>query len=124
MEFVSATLEAFGVFAHRPDIFWKDAVLHGRGTDDCREPSQVGRAPMGPAHVPESVSAQAGFETTRRVLPSADGICTGAGESPNGGIFPLRDLPRGEVPRAGQASEVRGVPTVSFDAIARFLGNQ
>ena len=36
---------------------WQDDVLRRGGTEDCREPPEVGRAPCGPAPVTESVSA-------------------------------------------------------------------
>ena len=77
------------VFAHRTDIFLKDDLLNGRGTDHFREPSQVGRAPIGPAHVPDIVSEQEGFETELGVFQIADGVFTRAGEVTNGFIFHL-----------------------------------
>jgi hypothetical protein len=44
------TLEAFVVCAHGSDLFLENDVLSRCGTDDFREPSEVGRAPMSPAH--------------------------------------------------------------------------
>jgi hypothetical protein len=38
-------LEAFGMLADRPDVFWEDNLLRGCGTDHFGEPSQVGWAP-------------------------------------------------------------------------------
>ena len=70
VEFLFETLEAFGVFTDGADIFLKDDLLRGRGTDHLREPSQVGRAPIGPARVADIVSEQKGFETELGVFES------------------------------------------------------
>jgi hypothetical protein len=123
MEVMLETLVAFVGCAHGTDIFLPDDWLNGRGPDHFREPSEVGRAPMSPAHGPASVSKQAGCETERGVFESAEGIFTGAGEVPHGFLFHLGDIHRDEVPRAGQASPWHRVPAVGFDALARFLGN-
>ena len=40
-------LEACGMFLYCSDVFLKNNLLRGRGTDDFREPPQVGRAPIG-----------------------------------------------------------------------------
>src|SRR5262249_40612994 len=56
------------------DIFLEDALLSGRWTTDCREPSEVGRAPIGPASGADGLSEPEGFETELGVLESADGI--------------------------------------------------
>jgi hypothetical protein len=42
-------LEAFGRLLNRSDVFVKNDLWRGRGTDNFREPPQVGRAPIGPA---------------------------------------------------------------------------
>jgi hypothetical protein len=124
VECVLQTWEAFAVFIDGADVFWKDAGLRRWGTNALREPPQVGRAPIGPAGVTAIVSEQKGFEATLGVLAIAEGICTGPREIPNGGIFPLRDLHDGEVPRARQAGEGHGISAVGFDAIAGFWGEQ
>ena len=94
VEFLFETLEAFGVFVHRSDIFLKDDLLRRGGTDHLREPSQVGRAPIGPAHVTDILSEQKGFETELGVFEIADGIFTCPGEIANGFIFDLGDIDR------------------------------
>ena len=92
------TLAACVMCAHSADICLKDEVWNGRGTDHCRAPSQGGRAPMGPAHVPDIVSEQAGCETTRGVLQIAEGICTGAGRSRMAASATVGDIDGGERP--------------------------
>ena len=49
LEFLFETLQSFGSAPERPDIFLKDDLLRRGGTDDFREPPEVGRAPIGPA---------------------------------------------------------------------------
>jgi len=112
------------MFAHGADIFVKDHLLSGRGTAHLREPPQVGRPPIGPAHVTDSVSEQEGCETELGILAIADGVCTRAGEIANGFICHLRDLDRGEIPRAGQSGQLHGVPAVGCHPIPRFLGEE
>jgi hypothetical protein len=112
------------VFMDGAAVCWKDDVWHRGGTDDLREPPQVGWAPMGPSGVTEIVSEQKGGEAPLGGLASADGLCTGPRAITNGVIFPLRDLPDGEVPRARQAGQLPGISAVGFDAIAGFLGDQ
>jgi hypothetical protein len=69
-------------------------VWRGRGTAPCRAPPQVGRAPMGPAGVAESVSAPQGLETAWGVLEIPAGIVTSPGEGAHGFRVPLRALDR------------------------------
>jgi hypothetical protein len=57
------TLEAFGVLVDGSDVFWEDDLRRWYGTDDLREPAQVGRAPGGPACLADIVSQKKGFET-------------------------------------------------------------
>jgi hypothetical protein len=121
---VLQTLEAFAVFAHGSDIGLKNAVLRWCGTPHLREPSQVGRAPRGPAHLTAIVSEHKGVEAPLGVLQIADGVFTRAGESTHGVIVDLGARDRGEGPRAGQASQWYGVSAVGFDAIARCVGHQ
>ena len=122
LEFLFETLEAFGVFVHRTDIFLKDDLLRRCGTDHFREPPEVGRAPIGPARVADIVSEQEGFETELGVFEIAEGIFTCPGEIANGFIFHLGDIDRGEITRARQAGQLHGVPAVGFDAVTGFLG--
>jgi hypothetical protein len=121
---VLETLEACAVFAHGSDLFWKDDVWSGRGTDHRREPPQGGRAPIGPSCGTASVSEHEGLETPRRVLQIAEGVCTCAGERAHGCLFDLGDIHGREVPRARQSGQLHGVPTVGVDAITGFFGDQ
>ena len=114
VQFLLQTLEAVAVFADGSDIFLQDDVLRGRGTDDCREPSQVGRAPMGPARVPAIGSEQKGFETELGVFAIAEGVFTGTGEIAHGFIFDLGDRDHGEVPGTGQPGQLYGISYGQF----------
>jgi hypothetical protein len=46
VELLVEPLEACGVFGHRTDIFLEHDVLCGGRTDDLREPSKLGGAPI------------------------------------------------------------------------------
>lgn len=46
LELLVEPLEAFGMLLNRTDVFLKDDLLSRGGTDDLREPPQVGRAPI------------------------------------------------------------------------------
>ena len=74
LQFLFETLEAFGVFVHRSDIFLKDDLLSRGWTAYLGEPPEMGRAPVGPARVADIVSEQEGFETEFGVLEIAEGI--------------------------------------------------
>jgi hypothetical protein len=80
MQFLFKALEMFAMFAHGTDIFLKNDLVSRRGTDDLREPPQVGRTPIGAAGVTDIVSEQEGFETKFGIFAIADGIFTRAGE--------------------------------------------
>jgi hypothetical protein len=118
------TLESFGMLLNGTDIFLQDDVLSRCGADDFRQPPEGGRAPMGPAHVTDSLSQQKGFETERGVFEIAAGICTRPGESPDGFIFHRGDRDHGESPRAGEPGQWQGVSAVGCDPIAWFGGDQ
>ena len=90
-------LETFAVVTHGSYVFLEDDLLSGRGTDDFREPPQVGRAPICPACVADVVSKQEGFETQLGVFAIADGIFTCPGKITNGFIFYVGDIDRGEI---------------------------
>ena len=92
------TLESFALCVHGADLFVQDDVLSRCGTDYRREPPQVGRAPIGPAHVTESVSKHEGVETERGVLESAEGSLTCSGEIAQGFLCTLGDRDRGAIP--------------------------
>jgi hypothetical protein len=91
------------VCTHGADLFLQDDWLCRSGTDNVREPSEGGGAPMGPAHVPAIVAEQKGLEPERGVFESAEGSFPRTGEITHGCICDLGDLDGGEVPRAGQA---------------------
>ena len=124
LQFLFETLESFGLLMNRTDIFLKDDLLRRCGTDHLREPAEMGRAPIGPAHLPDILSQQKGFETELGVFEIAEGIFTRPGEIANGFILDLGDLDRGEITRARQAGQLHGVPAVGFDPVARLLGDQ
>ena len=50
------------MFSNGADVFLKDDLLRWGGTNDLREPPQVGQAPIGPSCVTDIVSEQKGFE--------------------------------------------------------------
>jgi hypothetical protein len=122
--FLFETLEAVVLFADGSDIVLKDDLLRRGGTDDCRTPSQVGWAPIGPTGVAAIVSEQEGFETEVGIFESTDGLLTCTGESAHGFIFSFGDIDHGEVPGMSQMGELYGIPTISLDAIAGFCGDQ
>ena len=98
----------FGVFVNRTDLCLQDDGLRWDRADHLREPPQVGRAPIGPAHVTDIVSAHEGFETARGVFASADGICTCPSQIAHGFIVDCGDRDGGEITRARQASQLPG----------------
>jgi hypothetical protein len=99
------TLEACGVFVDGSDIFLKDDVLRWCGADHCREPPEMGRAPMGLAGVADIVSESERFEATRGVLKIPEGIFTCPSEVSYGFIFHFGDIDHGRSPeRASLAS--------------------
>ncbi len=124
MQCLFETPQAFRVFGDRTDICLKDNLLRGGGTDDLREPAEVGRAPGGPARVADIMPEQEGFEPELGRLEVPQGIFTGAGEVANGFILHPRDIDRGEIPRPHQPSQLDRVPTVGFHTVARLLGNE
>lgn len=117
-------LEAFAVFAHGADVCLQDDVLSWCGTAHCGEPSAVGRAPVRPAHVPDVVPEQAGFETQLGVLKVADGLFTCPGESPPRRLCDLGDLHGGEIAGAGQTGQLPRIAALSCDPVARGLSRR
>jgi len=96
-EFLLKTLEAFGGVVHRPDVCLQDDVLCRCGADDFREPAQVGRAPVCPAHVPDILSEQERLEPKRGGFAIAHGIFTCPGEVTDGLILHCGDRDPGKV---------------------------
>jgi hypothetical protein len=97
LEFLLKALESFGVFIDGTDIFLKDDLLSRCGADDFREPAQVGRVPIGPAHVTDILPEQKGFETELGGFEIANGIFTSPGEIADGFIFDFGDIDHGEI---------------------------
>jgi hypothetical protein len=91
------TPEACGRLMNCPDICLKDAWRRRGGTAHLSEPSEVGRAPMGPAHLTAILSQQTGLKTELVVLESAEGIFTRPGEIAHGCILDRGDRDRGEI---------------------------
>ena len=118
------TLAACGLLMHRPDLCFKDEWRRRWGTAHRREPSVVGRAPMGPAHLTDSLSQQNSFQTARGVCESAEGLFTRPGEIAHGCSFDGGDIDGGASTGAGHAGEWHRLPAVGVDAVAGLLGSQ
>lgn len=89
-----------------------------------RMPSEMRRVPGGPACVADIVSEQEGFETKRGGLEIADGIFARPGEIPNGFVFLLGNMNRGEISGAHRAGQLHRVTPVDFEAVAGPFRNQ
>jgi hypothetical protein len=124
VECLCETLESFGLLMNRTDIFLKDDVWRRCGTDDLREPPQVGRVPMGPAHRADVLPEQEGFEPKRGGFEIAYGLFTCPAKVPNGFIVHAGDIDGRKIIRACQPGQWHGVPTVGFDTVARLCGKQ
>src|SRR5262245_19982862 len=83
-----------------PYIFLKDDLLRRCRTDHCREPPEMGRAPVGPARVADIVPEQECFEAKLGVFEITEGIFTGSAEVADGFVFHLGDIDQGEITRA------------------------
>ena len=122
VECLFETLEAFGVFVDRADIFLKDDLLRWGGTDHFSEPPEVGRAPIGPAGIADIVSQQEGFETKLGVFEIAEGIFTRPGQVANGFIFDFGDIDRGEITRAREPGQLQASRRSVLTRSPAFLG--
>jgi hypothetical protein len=109
---------------NRSDVFLKNHVLRGRGTDHFREPPQVGRAPIGPAGVADIGAEQKGCETEFGVFASTDGIFTRPREVTHGFSVDLRDIDRREIACASEARQLQSIPAVRFDPITGLFGHE
>jgi hypothetical protein len=121
--FLCETLEAFGRLMHRTDMFLADEVLSRCGTDHLSEPSEVGRAPMGPAHLTAIRSQPQGVKTELGVCEIAEGIVTRPGAIAPGFSCDRGDRDGGAITCAGQAGEWHRIPAVGVDAVAGLLGD-
>jgi hypothetical protein len=117
-------LEACGRLLNRADVFVNNDLWRGRGTDNFREPSQVGRATWGPAGGADIVAEQKGFETACGVFELTAGIFTSPGERAHGFILDLGDIDRREIACASEASQWHSVSTVRFDPISGLSGQE
>jgi hypothetical protein len=118
------TRQPVGVVGDRAEVFLQDDLLRRGGTDDLAAPSEVGRAPGGPACVTDSVPQETGFQPPLRGLQITDGLFTRPAQVPHGFIRNRWDRDRGEVPRAHQAGQCEGVPTVGCDPLPGLCGEQ
>jgi hypothetical protein len=123
-EFLLETRESLRVFIDRPAIFLEDHVLGRRGTDDLAEPPEVGWAPHGPAGRAKIGAQEKRVEPELGGLEITEGVFTRPSEVAKGVIVHGGDIHRGEIPRAPQAGQWHGVPTVGVHPVARLLGNQ
>jgi hypothetical protein len=71
-------LESLAVVGDRSDVCLEDDWLSGCGTDDCREPSEVGRPPGGPAFIADILAQQEGLHAVLGGLEIAHRILAGA----------------------------------------------
>jgi hypothetical protein len=124
LECLCATLESFGVFVDGADLCLPDDWLHWCRADHCREPPEMGRAPMGPTGGADIVSASERCASKLGVLKIAAGIFPCPREVSYGFIFDLGDINHRESTRARQPGQLPGVPTVGFDAVTGLLGNE
>jgi len=90
-------LEAFGGFGTRSDRFWNDDVWRRCVTNDCSEPPERGRAPIGPARVAEVMPEQESFEPQFPCLEALQGLFTRPAEVADGLVLHRRDIDEGEV---------------------------
>ena len=109
---------------NRSDIFLKNDLLRGRGTDHFREPPQVGRVPSGPAGGAESVAPHKGLQTALGVFASPDGLCTRPGEVAPGCLWALGALDHREVACASQAGQLSSSSAVRCAPILGLLGHE
>jgi hypothetical protein len=92
VECLFETLEAFGVFGDRSDIFAADNLLSRRRTDDLCEPPQVGRTPGGPACRADILAQSERLEAKFGRLEVTDGIFPSPAEVADRFIFHVRDM--------------------------------
>ena len=120
--FLVQTPEALGVLRDGPDLFLKNDLLRRGGADDCREPPEVSRTPVGPARRADSLAEHEGLETERGILKVADRLFARPGAIPDRFIGHCGDIHGGQVSRAGQSGQLHGVTAVRCDPIPSFLG--
>jgi hypothetical protein len=122
-EFLFETLETFGVFGDRPDIFLKDDLLHRCGTDHLTQPPKVGRIPGGLARIADVLPQEKRLEPKLGGLEIAYSILPRLAQIANGFIFHGGDVDGCKVPQAHQPGQFDGVSTLGFDPIPGLLGD-
>jgi hypothetical protein len=123
VECLLQTLEACGGFVDGSDVCLKDALLSRGGRDHLAEPSEGGRAPGGPAWVPDGMPEHEGLQPNLGRFASTDGGFTRAGEVADRVSFPLGHIDGGQITRAHQPRQVHGVAAVGFHPVARLVRN-
>jgi hypothetical protein len=113
-----------GVLGYGTDVFLKDDLLGGRGTNDLAEPPQGSGAPGGPACIPDSLPQEKRFEPKRRGLEVVDGLFPRPAQIANRFSVHFGYVNRGEIPRAPQAGQFDGVSSIGCHPILWFLGEQ
>jgi hypothetical protein len=93
---VFETLQACGVCVDRVNVCLQDDGRGGRGTDHCRAPPEVGRAPGGPARLAEIVPQSAGCEPGCGGRDGPERLVARPGEITEGFIVALGAIARGE----------------------------
>jgi hypothetical protein len=121
VEFLFQALEALAVFGDRADVFLEDHWLSGGGTDDDREPSEVGRPPGGPAFIADILAQQEGLQVVLGGLEISNRILAGAGQVADSLVLDLGDIDWREIPGAHQPGELHRVASVRLDAVTWFL---
>jgi hypothetical protein len=116
-EFLLKTLKAFRVLVNRSPVFLEDDLLGRGGTDHIREPSALGRPPMGLARIADIVPEQEGLETQVSGFEVTDGLFTRSAQLAEGFIFDLGDVHRREITGAHQPGQLHGIASVRFHAV-------
>jgi hypothetical protein len=124
VECLFQALESRAVFGDRADVCLEDHVRSGGGTDDFREPSEVGRTPGGPAFRAAILAQQEGLQAVLGGLEIANRILAGAGQVADRLVLDLGDIDRREIPGAHQPGALHRVASVGLDAVTWFLRDE
>jgi len=118
------TPEAFRVFVDRAPVVLQDELLGGGVTDHRREPSEMGRTPIGLVGIAEIVPEQEGFQAKCRGLESTQGIFAGAGAIAQGFTCCLGDIDGGESTRAHQPGQLYGLSSGRLPAVTSLFRHE
>ncbi len=108
----------------RPHVLLEDDWLRGRRTDDCRQPSERRRAPMGLARIAHVLSQEKGVEAIRRGVAVTETLFTGAMQISHGFVIDLGDVDGGEVARTHQPGPLAGIAAVGCDPVPSFCRHE